>query len=99
MVEEAMDERPAQVEVDQDYAVPRPCESDGEVRGRGRLSLAFERAGDHDRPCLRMEVGELDVGPQRAHSLGVGVKRVDEHRDSVLLAESAVRRRKPGQQG
>ena len=53
--------RPAQVGLDRQHPLPSRSKRDGEVRQRGRLALARQRAGDRDDLVRGVDVEELQV--------------------------------------
>src|SRR5919199_2220618 len=79
--EELVDARPPQVEIDQHNSLPRASGDDRQVRDRGGLALAFERARDHDRARVVVEAGELEVGPQHPERFGSDARRLPEEHE------------------
>src|SRR6185437_10795992 len=60
-VEELVQERAAQIEIDEHYSLAHARKGDRKVGGRGRLAFLLDRARDHDRARVYVQVDELDV--------------------------------------
>src|SRR3954463_3062431 len=98
-VEELVDERTPQIEIDKCNALAHACEGDREVRDGGRLAFGLNRAGDHDRAGVHIEVNDLKILPQRAKSLGLTAERITPHDEPVAVPQLARRLRHTGEQG
>ncbi len=85
-VEESVEGRAPEIQVDEDDAPPGPGEGDAEV-GRGRrLPLALERARHEDRPRAGLGARELEGRAQLAEGLGRrGLGIADHHERSREL--------------
>ena len=90
-LEETVEVRLAKIEVDERDVPAGARKSDGEVRDRRRLSLAFDGARDHDRLRARFEVRELDVRPQPAERLGMHLAGLRDHHEPIPPTDLARR--------
>jgi hypothetical protein len=86
-VEEAVQERPAQVELDERHPLAGTRKRDSQVRDRRRLALLLDGARHHDRAGIARERRELQVRPQHAEHLRLHAERLLEHRQAVGLAQ------------
>ena len=97
-VEEAVEIRIAEVEIDENDPPARTRQRDGEVGNRGRLPLSLERARDHDRAGVPLHVREVEVDGEDAERLRFTRLRPFEHDQAVVLAHPARRLRQSREQ-
>ena len=96
--EELVQERTAQVEVDEDDALAGARERDCEVGDRRRLALLLDGARDHDRAHVAVERDEVEIRAEHAERLRLYAGRIVEHDQMVLGAQLLARCGDPGEQ-
>jgi hypothetical protein len=90
-VEERVQGRSSEVEIDENDALTRSRQRDRQVRGRRGLPLERQRRRHHDHPRSTLEVDEVDTCPQSPEGLGVDARGLIEHDEPVSVLQAARR--------
>ena len=98
MLEEPVQIRLAEVQVDERDAPARASEGDGEAGNRRRFPLLLQSRGDHDDPSLAIEIQKLEIGAQLLHCFGRRAPGLDQDRQLPGAAKPPRRRGQPGEQ-
>src|SRR5437763_11338962 len=90
-IEEAVERRTPEIEVDERHTLPSPRERDREVDAGRRLALSLERTCHENRARLVRQAHELEVRAERPKDLCLRAIRLREHDRLVVLAEPSRR--------